>query len=163
MFGKFWSKCVAIHIPGACCAKSLPTGICWAGAMSSFRYSGKLLSLERLSGTTSLGWMRAGDLVIWGSISYSFESFNPLPVSSHNNLSFLWIFCQWELEGSRAFAIHFFQYSGGSQLGAQHFFFILNRGCVQKQEFWKAFSITELPALLPLSAPFNLAMFFIIS
>lgn len=42
-------------------------------------------------------------------------------------------------------------------------FFILKRGCVQKQEIWKAFSIPELPALLPLSAPFNLVMFFIIS
>lgn len=39
-------------------------------------------------------------------------------------------------------------------------FFILKRGCVQKEEIWKAFSITELPALLPLSAPFNLVMFF---
>lgn len=31
---------------------------------------------------------------------------------------------------------------------------------MKKQEIWKAFSITELPALLPLSAPFNLVMFF---
>lgn len=133
VFGKFWSECVAIHMPGAWCARSLPTGICWAGAMSSFRYSGKLLSLERLSGTTNLGWVRAGDLVIWGSISYSFEPLNPLPVSSHNNFSFLWIFCQWELEGGRATAIRFFQYSGGSQLGVLHFF-ILKRKDVCKSK-----------------------------
>lgn len=126
--------CVAIHIPGACCTKSLPTGICWAGAISSFRYSGKLLSLERLSGTTNLGWIRAGDLVIWGSISHSFESFNPLPVSSHNNLSFLWIFCQWELEGSRVITIRFFRYSGISARCIAFFFVILKRGCLQKQE-----------------------------
>lgn len=97
--GKFWSKDMAIYNPRASCDKSLPTGICWMEAISSFIYTGKLLSLERLSATANLGWMRAGDLVIWVSISHSPESFNPLTVSSCKNLSF-WAFHQRELEGA---------------------------------------------------------------